>query len=219
MAANKKLKILCLHGYRQHGYAFREKTGSFRKSLKKYADFVFIDAPHEVCAEQGGGMSHAPSLGWWFSREDNYYKAIEYSDIEQGFAESVGYILKFIKENGPFDGILAFSQGASFLSMLCAMKESKEISLDVSFVMLFAGFKSRCSPHRKYYSKDIKCSTKALLCIGEADEVIPLDMGNELIEHFQDPVVLHHPGGHFVPNQLDQRKAYSEFLEQQMSQS
>ena len=43
------LRILCLHGYRQNGNMFREKTGSFRKLLKKYvAEFVFIDAPHLI---------------------------------------------------------------------------------------------------------------------------------------------------------------------------
>jgi hypothetical protein len=43
------LRILCLHGYRQNGNIFREKTGSFRKLLKKHvAEFVYIDAPHLI---------------------------------------------------------------------------------------------------------------------------------------------------------------------------
>jgi hypothetical protein len=43
------LRILCLHGYRQNGNIFREKTGSFRKLLKKHvAEFVYIDAPHII---------------------------------------------------------------------------------------------------------------------------------------------------------------------------
>jgi hypothetical protein len=44
-----QLRILCLHGYRQNGTIFREKTGSFRKLLKKHvAEFVYIDAPHLI---------------------------------------------------------------------------------------------------------------------------------------------------------------------------
>ena len=43
-----KLKILCLHGYRQNEKMFREKTGAFRKVVGKYVDLVFITAPHEV---------------------------------------------------------------------------------------------------------------------------------------------------------------------------
>lgn len=41
-----KIKILCLHGYRQNAESFRSKTGSFRKFVNKYAEFVFISAPH-----------------------------------------------------------------------------------------------------------------------------------------------------------------------------
>ena len=43
------LRDLCLHGYRQNGTIFREKTGSLRKLLKKQvAEFVYIDAPHVI---------------------------------------------------------------------------------------------------------------------------------------------------------------------------
>lgn len=41
-----KMKILCLHGYRQNADSFKSKTGSFRKFVNKYAEFVFISAPH-----------------------------------------------------------------------------------------------------------------------------------------------------------------------------
>lgn len=41
-----KIRILCLHGYRQNAESFRSKTGSFRKFVNKYAEFVFISAPH-----------------------------------------------------------------------------------------------------------------------------------------------------------------------------
>ena len=44
----QKLKILCIHGYRQNEKMFREKTGAFRKVIGKHADLVFITAPHEV---------------------------------------------------------------------------------------------------------------------------------------------------------------------------
>jgi len=47
------LRILCLHGYRQNGSMFREKTGSFRKLLKKQVgEFVFLDAPHLISTQE-----------------------------------------------------------------------------------------------------------------------------------------------------------------------
>lgn len=45
---NKKLHILALHGYRQNAEVFRQKTGSFRKMLQKFATFTYITAPHKV---------------------------------------------------------------------------------------------------------------------------------------------------------------------------
>lgn len=50
-----KLKILALHGYRQNGAVFRAKIGSFRKAVAKYAQLVFVSAPHKVINEDGGG--------------------------------------------------------------------------------------------------------------------------------------------------------------------
>lgn len=43
-----------------------------------------------------------------------------------------------------------------------------------------------------------------------------VDMGDEIIEYFDEPVVLHHPGGHFIPNSPEQRPVYSEFLSKQL---
>lgn len=43
-----KLKILAIHGYRQNAEVFKNKTGSFRKILHKWAQFTYITAPHKV---------------------------------------------------------------------------------------------------------------------------------------------------------------------------
>ena len=43
-----KLKLLCLHGYRQNAEVFKQKTGSFRKCLHKWVDFTYVTAPHKV---------------------------------------------------------------------------------------------------------------------------------------------------------------------------
>lgn len=45
---SQKLHVLALHGYRQNGEVFRQKTGSFRKLVHKWARFTYITAPHKV---------------------------------------------------------------------------------------------------------------------------------------------------------------------------
>lgn len=47
------LRVLCVHGYRQNGGSFREKTGALRKLLKKHAELVYLSAPH--CVQEAGG--------------------------------------------------------------------------------------------------------------------------------------------------------------------
>ncbi|KAF6156594.1 hypothetical protein GIB67_014573 [Kingdonia uniflora] len=43
-----KLRILCLHGFRQNASSFKGRTSSLAKKLKTIAELVFIDAPHEL---------------------------------------------------------------------------------------------------------------------------------------------------------------------------
>lgn len=45
---SKKLRILAIHGYRQNATIFKQKIGSFRKMVNKWAQFTFITAPHKV---------------------------------------------------------------------------------------------------------------------------------------------------------------------------
>ena len=44
----RKLRVLCIHGYRQNAKTSKEKLGSFRKLIAKFADLDFITAPHLI---------------------------------------------------------------------------------------------------------------------------------------------------------------------------
>ncbi|XP_019704323.1 rhodanese-like domain-containing protein 6 isoform X2 [Elaeis guineensis] len=44
----RKLRILCLHGFRQNASNFKGRTSSLAKKLKNMVEFVFVDAPHEL---------------------------------------------------------------------------------------------------------------------------------------------------------------------------
>ena len=58
----RKLRLLCIHGYRQSAKTSREKLGSFRKLVGKVADLEFITAPHIIPSdnpeEQVGGNQY-----------------------------------------------------------------------------------------------------------------------------------------------------------------
>lgn len=44
----RKLRILCLHGFRQNASGFKGRTASLAKKLKNITELVFVDAPHEL---------------------------------------------------------------------------------------------------------------------------------------------------------------------------
>lgn len=117
----EKLRFLCLHGYRQNGDAFRGKIGSFRKSVQKYADFVFVTAPHQAPPLDDGDAPNPDQRSWWFNKDDGTFSGMNRSGPAFGFAESVALIEKRWHEDGPFHGLLGFSQGACFVGLLCSL--------------------------------------------------------------------------------------------------
>lgn len=47
-ASRRKLRILCLHGFRQNGETFKAKLAKLTEATKDIADYVFLDAPHTL---------------------------------------------------------------------------------------------------------------------------------------------------------------------------
>ena len=117
----RKLKVLCIHGYRQSAKSAKEKLGSFRyhtfilsishveiflfrKLVGKYADLDFITAPHLIPSDNPDEQVNCcrtlliltPSCqdqyGWWFSQGSRSFDAHEDTECDLGFQESVTLI-------------------------------------------------------------------------------------------------------------------------------
>ena len=206
---DRKLKILCVHGYRQSGQVFRQRTGALRKSLKKYAEFTFVTAPNQIKSQDS--QEDEQQYGWWFSTEDKSYDAHDYTDSCVGLEGSLQIMADSLKNEGPFDGVLAFSQGASLLGIICALKEKGDERFDnFNFAIFVSGYKSRQSMHQKYYEEKVTLPT--LHVMGETDKVIEKEMSVELSELYENKNVLEHKGGHFVPATSAEKAQYVEFL-------
>ena len=208
MSSPRKLRILCLHGYRQNDQFFREKTGGLRKLFKKYADFYFVNAPHvpSVKSEDRGEVR-----GWWFSKADDHFSSRDVTNIATGFEDSVKTVLSYIEENGPFDGIFGFSQGACMTHLLLAKHQLNEIDLPVNFAILASGFLSLSSQHAKY--NDVVIETPSLHIFGTGDEIVLTPVSEKLAANFAHPSTIIHDGGHFVPPMSKYKQQFSEFLD------
>ena len=205
-------KILCLHGYRQTSTTFYEKLGAFRKMVGKKCNLTLVNAPHVVTSLDRDSTvptqdEAEEQRGWWFSQPHGYFKSDDISDCDKGFDESLELIKKTIEEEGPFQGIMGFSQGAALTAMLCMMPEFK-----FDFAMVFAPFKSVCSKHDKLY-RNVDIPT--LYVIGDGDQVVLPARQDILSEYFSNATIVRHEGGHFVPATSKQKPAYLKFLEEQ----
>ncbi|KAG0031947.1 hypothetical protein BGZ81_000213 [Podila clonocystis] len=158
------LRILCLHGYTQNALSFTKKTAVFRKCLKDIADLVYITAPHIVPIptlttieeRQDDSLENlepeAVPYGWWTSSpEKPTYK---------GFDESLIQLREVLEKQGPFDGVMGFSQGASMASLLQVLLERphlSEIMKDCThqpfkFAIIVSGFEPRDVEIMKWYT-------------------------------------------------------------------
>jgi hypothetical protein len=193
-----------------------------RKSLKNYADFVFCQAPHvlpnqNVQNEENklSELNLQEETGWWFSAFDKSYNALDITDCDTGFNETLEYINSLFEKQGPFHGIFAFSQGAclgSILSQISSTNNEKYNFIRFKFAILIAGFKSGQLMHDIYYDLDNKINIPSLHLIGTGDKVIPSDMALKLTNYFVDPKVHMHEGGHFIPVNAESKKSFIDFL-------
>ncbi|XP_064251191.1 esterase OVCA2 [Passer domesticus] len=211
MAEARPLRLLALHGYRQSARRLRQRTGALRKALRGRAELVPIDAPHRLPAgAEDDPDGDDPPRGWWFSGPGTF-EAGEAAAAPAGLEESLSAVAAALREQGPFDGLLGFSQGAALAAMVCALRARGDPRFPVAFAVLVAAFASRAPAHGHFYREPIALPT--LHVVGDTDGVIAAALSRELAQCFVEPVVLTHPGGHFIPAAAAQRKAYLEFLE------
>lgn len=171
---------------------------------------VCLEAP-EKAAVSGAGDDEA-FRAWWFSDvQAQTFNALQQCDESLGLDESVAAVREVVKEQGPFDGILGFSQGAAFVAMLCSLQErGVEPDLNFRFAIIVAGFRSACQEHQVFYNAPLQIPS--LHVFGLEDRVIPDNMSRDLLPIFQEPVLLIHPGGHFIPATAAHRETYQNFL-------
>ncbi|KAJ2654782.1 Ovarian cancer-associated protein 2 [Coemansia sp. RSA 1200] len=120
-------RVLCLHGYTQNAKKFRDRTGPFRRNMRRRMELVYMTAPLEATVEfarsgsnEGGGGDpsttdeEGPSAAWWNPRATPLET---WMDIRH----SADAVMRTMRELGPFDGIVGFSQGAGMAAVVLAL--------------------------------------------------------------------------------------------------
>ncbi|XP_056168375.1 uncharacterized protein LOC130134495 [Syzygium oleosum] len=200
--AREKPRILCLHGFRTSAKILETQIHKWPESVLEKLDLVYLDAPYPSTGRSGvEGIFDPPYFEWFQANQD----FTEYENFE----ECIAFIEDFMVKNGPFDGLLGFSQGAILAAALPGMQGEGLVLTKVpkiQFLILISGAKLGGSKFSapplaaNAFSPPVKCPS--LHVIGENDFQKPESIA--LLDSFVDPIVIHHPKGHTIPRLDDQ---------------
>ncbi|KAK6345709.1 hypothetical protein TWF718_007618 [Orbilia javanica] len=99
------MHFLCLHGMGTNSkQVFETQTAAVRAELGDEHTYDFV--------EGNIPWPKAPDLGSLFSDDDDYFSYFDPSDTAS-LKQAISNLRSYIQVEGPFDGIMAFSQGAS----------------------------------------------------------------------------------------------------------
>lgn len=214
-------RILALHGLAQSGEYFRSKTKGLRNELEKLGyELVYATAPN----------SHSPAdipedIGdVVISGDDNHVLAwIENDLTNKSYSlpqTSISYLHNFVVENGPFVGVLGFSQGAGVAGYLMTdfnglLDLTEEQQPPLHFFMSFSGFRFQPECYQKQYD-DHPITVPSLHVQGELDTVTEPFKVEGLYNSCapETRTYLKHPGGHYVPNSRGFAKKIVQWLQE-----
>jgi len=189
-AIAQRPKILCLHGGGGSADGFASDPGmlDLTAALPEY-DFVYAT----------GGYGSQNSALW--IRDPPGGKGEPTTDPDWA-AESVDALDQLVEEEGPFVGILGYSQGAAFVPVYLAHAPAGTFQM----AMMFCGYLT--TTHEGLLSTVYEASPfddiPALVWIGDEDIIISSAMSLELAEEFTSPTIsTSATGGHAVPEMSD----------------
>ncbi|KAM2182809.1 hypothetical protein COP2_034134 [Malus domestica] len=258
----RKLRILCLHGFRQNASSFKGRTASLAKKLKNIAELVFVDAPHELpfiyqsstfaeshhnCNSPTSSLlqqsrpppplEHCKKKFAWFvapdlvekneggewKMEESPFDPLQYQQQTAGFDESLAYIKTVYAEEGPFDGLLGFSQGAAMAAALVCAQQTQRRSLtaggmEFRFVILCSGFrltKLMQSEEEQERVPMLKCPSLHIFGSEHGkDRQIANQASRDLASLFDDgcSLIIEHDSGHIIPTRPPYIDRIKDFL-------
>lgn len=207
-ASSRKLRVLCTHGYAQTGAVLRDRSGGFRKPLKKSKfECIYPDGPYG-CTKDGENPVAAEAdlsrRAWWRGHSgQSTYPGWEAACDDLGRLWSAG---DHDDGGGGIDGVLGFSQGAAAAAMLTARYRP-------AFGIFVAGFVPADDGAVAQLLRDGVKDIPTLHVIGTSDTLVEPERSHALAACFEGSVIVEHPGGHMIPSSAVVRAEVKAFLE------
>ena len=189
--AERKLRILVLHSFRQSGSRLRRRMRKLHTQLEDIAELVYIDAPHAYVPDASESAVLQDDFGavpdyrhqrcWWNADDAGAYIGCEDS-------------LRFLAEHLPVDGLLGFSQGAAMAGLVAASQASQ-----LRFAICISGFPARSEAHGAWMAPGT-IRLPSLHIFGAQDVLVDVDRTEALARCFVEGRIVSHTGGHFFPD-------------------
>ena len=234
-----------LHGYTQSGPLFHAKTRALEKRLQKAFPGTTLfyptgPRPLNPFDVPGFGLSGSPdsteteAYAWW-QRSDTADPP-EYVGLNDGLAS----IAKVLMAEGPFDGVIGFSQGAACAGLVSSLLEGNprreafshfrksEHSLSMPFPSSFeslqhppmkfcVAYSGFIAPGERYlgFYNEPKIQTPTCHFIGSLDSVVEESRSKAFIDACggeEHSRIIYHPGGHFIPSSRQYLDTLVEFI-------
>lgn len=134
------------------------------------------------------------------------------------FEATIEYLASVFEEQGPFDGVLGFSQGACVAAVLSALldKGSLPPNIKFDFVVLISGFLPRDPRYAAICDSTSAgqqiSQVKALHVVGKSDDVVEPARSYKVMEMFESSEIVEHEKGHLVPSDKHVRDAIKAFI-------
>ncbi|KAI5286767.1 hypothetical protein KEM54_006532 [Ascosphaera aggregata] len=220
------LKILLLHGYTQSGQNFYAKSRALQKHIIKNLpaydiSFSCPSAPIPLFPEDVPGFQklqgdesgndvvtpaadREPQMFAWWKHSPG-----DFDGLYMGLEDSIEFVADLARKEGPFDGIIAFSQGASFAAMLASLLEpNRKAAFDhfqktpaenvctgipfpdafekiahppLKFAVCYSGFAAPGARYRAFYNLP-KIHTPLLHVVGSLDAIVDEGRTRSLIQ-------------------------------------
>lgn len=165
--------------------------------------------------KQGSTPAEVEVRAWWRAQDPRG----EFEGLEQGLQ----CIADLLRLQGPFDGVVGFSQGAAAAAMLTALLEpgrrdaftaaragdQDAIAFPAAFAdvehpplrfaICYSGYASECPSYTAFYSPAI--ATPSLHFVGSQDTVVEESWTQDLAARFRPGMasIVMHTGAHVVP--------------------
>ena len=234
-----RVRLLALHSFRTSAKIFMQqmaRAGWMMDEAKGtesdgsgvgtcYApEIVFLDAPFVATKSPGAKIEQffpgGPYREWWNASDDGL--------VYHGLEETLKYVNAFATREGPFHGVIGFSQGGSLAALLCALQQERRCVAasgastpqddawpaltfdDFQACICICGLTTRPKALQRFYRD--KFEVPSMHFLGSADSLTPFS--RRLVANFELADVVEHSYGHVVPSlaAADARERLAVFL-------